>query len=258
MLERRSFPGGVTALVSPELESDGFLVAFTERTGGASPEPFAAMNLGLRVGDDPALVLQNRRTICRALAVPDFACGEQVHGTALAWVGPEDAGSGFADMAGAVSGVDALFTRSPNVPVVMLTADCVPVALVDRSASVIAVVHAGWRGIAAGIVDAGLKEFADPADVVAVIGPAIGQDHYEVGEDVAGAVSAAVPGGAPTRRNGSRLFIDLPGAVAATLRSAGVRRIGMAEACTACLPQRFFSYRRDGVTGRQAVVAAIL
>jgi YfiH family protein len=258
VLERRRLPGGVAALVSPILEADGYLVAFTERTGGSSSGPFASMNLGLRVGDEGGLVVQNRRTVCRSLGIAPFACGEQVHGAGHAWVGPDRAGAGFADVPGAILGVDALFTDSSTVPVAMLTADCVPLALVDPSAGTVAVVHAGWRGIAAGIVPAVLERFEEPSAIRAAVGPAIGVDHYEVGDDVARAVSAATPGGAPSRKEGSRLFLDLPGAVEATLRSAGVRSIERAEECTACEPERFFSYRRDGVTGRQALVAAIM
>jgi purine-nucleoside/S-methyl-5'-thioadenosine phosphorylase / adenosine deaminase len=258
VLERRRLSGGVVALVSPELEADGYLVAFTERSGGSSSGPFAALNLGLRVGDEPAAVMRNRRHVCQALGVKDFACAEQVHGDRHARVRPEQAGAGFSDPTEAIPAVDALVAESPGLPVAVMMADCVGFALVDRAAVRLSVVHAGWRGVASGIVTQALSAFDEPDQVRAVLGPSICIDHYEVGEDVARAVSAASGGRAPLRKNGSRLFIDIRGAVAAILRAGGVRHVEQADACTACEPERFFSYRRDGLTGRQALVASIL
>jgi len=258
MLERRHLPGGIVALVSQALEADGFMVAFTERTGGESSGRFASLNLGLHVGDAPVMVRHNRERLCGALEIAPFACAEQVHGNRHAWVGPDGAAAGFADRANAISGVDALFTDSRGVPLAMFVADCVPIALVDRPRRAVGVIHAGWRGLASGIVASAVTVFEDPAALAAVVGPAVRIDHYEVGEEVAESVSAATPGGAPTRQDGGRLFIDLPGAALAMLEAAGVRHVEEAQECTACEPDRFFSYRRDGVTGRQALIASVL
>jgi YfiH family protein len=129
------------------------------------------------------------------------------------------------------------------------------VAVADRDRGRVAVIHAGWRGIVAGIVPAALESFVAPAELVAVIGPAIGPDHYEVGKDVAGAVSGAAPSAAMVEHRRGRTFVDLAGTVAGILEERGVDVIERAEMCTACEPDRFFSYRRDGETGRQALIA---
>ena len=117
-------------------------------------------------------------------------------------------------------------------------------------------VHAGWRGLAAGIVDRVLDRVRGGTPVAAV-GPAIGPCHYEVGEDVAEAVADGSPAGAVVERRRGRIFLDLPATVEAVLRRGGVADVDLAGECTACHPERFFSHRRDGVTGRQAVVALL-
>jgi len=255
VLERRLLDHDVAVLVAPRLESEGFLIAFSERGGGVSGPPFRGLNLGLKSGDDPERVRENRRRLISALGVPAFACPRQVHSTNVFRVGPESAGRGFADPSEGIPATDALVTTSPDVPIAVLSADCVPLALVDSATGAIAVVHAGWRGVAAGMVQAAIGEFPDPDRVEAVVGPAIGPDHYEVGDDVASAVGAGSEGGAITHRAGSRLLLDLPGTVARSLRNLGVSHVAEARECTACQPERFFSHRRDGSTGRQGLVA---
>jgi hypothetical protein len=258
VLERRILDHDVAVLVAPGLESQGLLVAFTERAGGVSDGPFRGLNLGLKSGDDPAMVMENRRRLILALGIPEFACPRQAHSANIAQVSPESAGKGFADPAEAFPATDALVTSSPGVPIAVLAADCIPVAIADPSSGKVAVIHAGWRGVAAGMVRVALGQFADPSRTEAVVGPGVGPDHYEVGEDVAAAVSAGSAGGAVTRREGERLLLDLPGTVARTLENLGVKRVERADQCTACQSDRFFSYRRDGRTGRQALIAARL
>jgi len=241
--------------VSRRLESDGFLVACTERTGGTSAKPFASLNLGLRSGDDVEAVRENRRRVIGALGIDPFACVRQLHGARVVRAGPARAGGGFMDPDEALADADGIVTTSRAVPLAVLAADCVPVALADPSSGRLAVVHAGWRGVAAGVLRSALRPFPRPAEVRAVIGPAVGPDHYEVGEDVALAVSAATERGAVTSRVGASLRLDLPATVARILRESGVTRLERSEECTACLPRRFFSHRRDGAgTGRQALV----
>ena len=248
--------GDVRAVVSRRMESDGFLVAFTERSGGVSGEPFASLNLGLRSGDDPADVAQNRRRVADALGVSPFACVRQVHGARVVRAGKARAGAGFEDPSTALGDADAIVTTTAGVALAVLAADCVPVALADARSGRVAAVHAGWRGIAAGVIGQALKHFPDPADVLAAIGPAICVDHYEVGEDVAFSVSTAIDGGAVTERRGDALHLDLPASIARALKATGVRSVERAEECTAHLPKRFFSHRRDGErTGRQGLVA---
>src|SRR5438105_4992120 len=149
MLERRTL-GGISLLVSRRLESDGFLVAFSERTGGSSAKPFASLNLGLRSGDDVAAVQENRRRLASALGLERFACIRQKHGTRVVRVGPSRAGGGFSDPEDAIGDADGIVTTSRGVAMAVLAADCVPLALADPASGRIAVVHAGWRGIAAG------------------------------------------------------------------------------------------------------------
>ena len=257
MLTRATFPGRVTAHLDEDLRSAGFLVAFTERTGGTSEAEFAGLNLGARSGDDPGRVAQNRRLVCRALGIPGFACGEQVHGAVVASVTAGDAGAGFDDPDGAVAGADALVTAEPGVAIAVVTADCVPVALVDRVAGRVAAVHAGWRGMAAGVVTRALERFDEPRRVRAFVGPAVGPDHYEVGEEVAEALSTAA-GESSIDRSGLRPRADLRTMAAGILRSGGVRDVEVFDACTACQPARFYSHRRDGRTGRQGLLVARL
>jgi YfiH family protein len=258
MLERRTV-NGVSFLVAPQLESAGFLVACTERTGGASAKPYASLNLGLRSGDDVAVVTENRRRVIGAVGTEPFACVRQQHSARVVRAGPSRAGAGFLNPDQALGDADGMVTTSKGVAMAVLAADCVPVALADPTSGRLAVVHAGWRGVAAGILPAALRHFPDPGEVRGVIGPAIGPDHYEVGEDVALAVSAATERGAITKREGTSLRLDLPGTVARILRESGVTSVDRAEECTACLPRRFFSHRREGPgTGRQSMVAVRL
>jgi len=248
--------GEIRAVVSRRMEADGFLVAFTERSGGVSAEPFASLNLGLRSGDDPGDVVQNRQRVADGFGGNRFACVRQVHGSRVVRAGTSRAGAGFDDPATALGDADAITTTTAGLPVAVLAADCVPVALADPRSGRFAVVHAGWKGVAAGVIGAALEHFAEPSDVRAAIGPAICVDHYEVGEDVAFSVSAAIDGGAVTKRDGGALHLDLPASIARALKAAGVDSPERAEECTAHLPQRFFSHRRDGErTGRQALVA---
>jgi YfiH family protein len=259
VLERRTLEGGVTALVSKQLESHGFMVAFTERGGaGWSTGPYRRLNLGLRTGDAAGRAARNRDLACTALGISRFATGEQLHGARVARVGPKKAAAGYETAETAVPGADALVTSSKGVALAVLTADCLPIALVDPGAGLLAVVHAGWRGIAAGIIPVALGVFDDAAAVRAVIGPGIGIDHYAVGEDVALAVSAATEGGAISKRSGAKLLLDLSGTAAKILKEEGVKSVERSPECTACERDRFFSYRRDGETGRQALVATRL
>lgn len=255
MLERTKLANDLTVLRSSKMHDDGFMVAFAERTGGVSDGPYRSLNLGLKTGDDAVSVGENRARLCVGLGILSFASGEQVHAAKVARVGPKARDAGFTSAETAIAGADALWTTSKDVPLAVLTADCVPLALANATAGVVAVVHAGWRGIAAGIVHAALERMGEPADVRAVTGPAVGPDHYEVQQDVAFAVSAATEGGAVVEGKGDRIRLDLPATVARILREHGVRAVERSEECTACDGRRFYSFRRDGDTGRHALVA---
>jgi YfiH family protein len=249
-VERRRLSGEIRALVSPTLEAHGFLAAFTERTGGSSGAPFASLNLGRETGDDPATVEENTEQLRLALGVGTPVSAHQVHGSHIATVGSAGAEPG------GVGDADGLTTTARSVPLAVMVADCVPLALASERDGRLAAIHVGWRGLASGIVQRALGAFAKTEDIAAAIGPSIGPCHYQVGPEVVEAVSAGTGGLGLTRDEPLRL--DLGGTVEALLDQQGVREIDRAAECTACEPARFFSHRRDRRTGRQALVAVRL
>ncbi len=253
--ERRHLGGRAYALVSSTLEDLGFLAAFSERGGGASREPFSSLNVSYSVGDDPLAVASNRARLTDGLGIPAFAVAGLVHGAKLSAVGRKRAGAGFDDPDGVVGGADGLFTASSGIAVAVTTADCVPLVLASPGEGRVTVVHAGWRGIASGIVQRAAALFVQPQDVRVAIGPSIGPCHYEVGEDVAIAVAAASEAGAVTERRRGKRYVDLAATALAILRADGIGKVEEAGICTACEGRRFFSHRRDGTTGRHAALA---
>jgi len=219
----------------------------TERTGGVSSGIYASLNLGTHVGDAPADVAKNRRRLVRAGRLPDEPVWlEQVHGTRIVdldrgWSGPAD---------GAVTG-------RAGVVCAVMTADCLPVLLAARSTRRIGVAHAGWRGLAAGILPAAIAALAvDPADIVAWLGPAIGAAVYEVGDEVRAEFTSADPaaaaGFAPSPRG--RWLADLAGLARRSLIAAGVAAVHGGELCTYTEADRFFSHRRAAPCGRMATL----
>jgi YfiH family protein len=211
---------------------------FTTRQGGVSEGPYESLNLGLWTDDEPARVEENRQRVANVAGVPRerLAQGRQVHGAVVARVGSAPRQTPDAD---------GQATALPGIAPIVLVADCLPIALIAPGA--VAMVHAGWRGLAAGVVENGveaLRELAADAPVAAAIGPGVGPCCYEVGPDVHAALGT------------SGRTVDLKAVAAARLRDAGVKRIHDVDLCTACDAGRFFSHRRDqGVTGRQAGVA---
>lgn len=216
----------------------------TTRAGGVSVGDYASMNLGGSSGDEEENVAHNRR-IVRSHLPGDPAYLAQVHGTHVVDLDqPREAGRPRADAA--VTG------RAGNVAVV-LTADCMPVFLADRAGRRVAVAHAGWRGLAAGVVENALASLhADPRDVVAWLGPAIGPDAFEVGGEVKEAFEAGDPGaGAAFRPHQPGKFMaDLYGLARRRLARAGVAHVHGGEFCTYRENDRFFSYRRVQRSGR--------
>jgi polyphenol oxidase len=251
-VQRRRPEDDVYVLVAPGLERRGVLAAFTERTGGESVDPFRSLNLGYGTGDTRSHVRRNRDRAAAALRIPPFTTARQAHGIETFTIDRSRAGGGFDDPTADLPTADILVTKERGVPLAVLTADCLPVAL--ASDDVLVLVHAGWRGLAAGILDRAVQLFTDPSEIVTTVGPAIGPCHYEVGADVADAVAAGSPVGVVQRARRGRRFLDLPATAAAVLAGAGVKEVEVADLCTACHEDRFFSYRRDGVTGRQAAI----
>jgi YfiH family protein len=217
----------------------------TTRIGGVSPSPWASLNLGENCGDGPDNVRRNRERVVRSLPAEPLWL-RQVHGTRVArHSGPEreppEADAAVAFDSGRVCAV--------------LTADCLPVLLTDRAGSRVAAVHAGWRGLAAGVIAAAVQALdTEPADLLAWLGPAIGPAAYEVGSDVLDAMRAA-PGPDPTpafRPRRDRWLLDLYAVARLQLEDAGVQSIHGGGLCTFSDAARFYSFRRDGVTGRMA------
>ena len=219
-------------------------VAFSTRQGGVSSGPYESLNLGILTEDDPQKVAENRARLAAALAIDRerVGMGWQVHGDEiLEWSAPPENG-GFAHIGADLPRVDGHTTTLSGVPLLVLVADCLPLGLVSRER--VTMLHCGWRGLAAGIVERALEQFEEPPH--AVLGPAIGPCCYEVGEEVLSEFED-LPGVA----NGRMLSLHL--VAQSKLLAAGVTRFDSFPYCTRCEPERFFSHRRDnGVTGRQA------
>jgi YfiH family protein len=216
-------------------------VVFSTRRGGVSAGSFASLNLGLMTDDEPENVAENRRRLCAEVgAGPEWiSMTRQRHSAVVHRAEP-----------GAHPEGDGVWTDSPGEAVLQLTADCVPIAIArtDPARPAVAVLHAGWRGLLAGVVAAGVDALG-PGSVAAAIGPSIGPCCYEVGAEVADPFGPDVMRGR---------HLDLWAASERALRAAGVERIERIDLCTACNPDLFFSHRRDrGVTGRQGVIARV-
>ena len=221
----------------------------TTRSGGVSRGPYAGLNLGLHVGDDPAAVAANRAQLCAALALPSEPFWlTQVHGC--------DAVSAQAPSAEPPT-ADAALTCEPGRVCVVLTADCLPLLLCDRAGTVCAAVHAGWRGLQRGVIEATIAALGvPPSSLLAWLGPAIGPACFEVGPEVRAAFVDADPAAAVAFRAGSgdRLLADIYALARLRLAAAGVSAVFGGDLCTVSDPDRFFSYRRDGRTGRMATL----
>jgi purine-nucleoside/S-methyl-5'-thioadenosine phosphorylase / adenosine deaminase len=219
--------------------------AFTTRLGGVSEAPFDSLNLGVLTDDARENVIENRRRLAAALGrdAERIAIGLQVHGAELAaHRGPQEP-SPFADPGSDLPEADGHLVGDPGLTPLVFVADCLPVALWGPGG--VAMLHCGWRGLAAGIVARGA---AAVRATDAAIGPGIGPCCYEVGPEVLGALG----------ESGGRRRLDLPETARRLLGEAGVGRVESAGLCTRCNPDLFFSHRRDaGRTGRQAGLAWI-
>jgi polyphenol oxidase len=236
--------GGLRLL---EATLPGARAAFTTRLGGVSEGDFASLNLGVLTDDDESAVVENRRRLAAALGVEpgSVAIGRQVHRAELAvHTGPQSP-SPYAEPGRPIPEVDGHVAAEPGLATLVFVADCLPVALAGPGG--VAMLHCGWRGLAAGILAAGV-EAVGATD--AAIGPGIGRCCYEVGEEVRGAFAGLGEGVAAGR------MLDLPEVALRLLGEAGVERVQSAGICTSCEEELFFSHRRDeGRTGRQAGVA---
>lgn len=229
-----------------------YRVAFATRAGGTSDGPYDSLNLGLLTADEEERVLENRRRLCAAVgADPARATmSHQEHGSTVTRARP----TGIVTPGAAYERRDGSWSDEPGQAMVLVTADCLPIALCRTGGErpALALLHAGWRGLVGGIVAEGARVLGG-GPLAGAVGPGIGPCCYEVGEEVADAYRARF---GPSVLRGRRL--DLAGAAELALREAGCARVDIVRRCTACEPGSFFSHRRDaGVTGRQGVIGYV-
>jgi YfiH family protein len=233
---------------------EGVAVAFTSRRGGASQGPYASLNLGALTADEPARVAENRLRAVNATGGDPGAAtmAWQVHGREVREVTDEPAGGRFLEPgAEPFPRSDGLATSLRGRPMMLLTADCIPVAIARADGGRLAILHAGWRGLEAGVVEAGAESVG--GEIVAAVGPGAGRCCYEVGDDVA--VRLRTRFGADVVRDRRA---DLWLCARRALEAAGAADVAVAGECSICNPDRYFSHRRDrGVTGRQGVVGVL-
>lgn len=233
--------GAIRLQTDPAARAAGLLIAFTDRQGGISSPPYDSLNLAARVGDDAAAVSQNRAIVAAAAGFDGakLRLARQVHGADVREVTGADAP--------VVGEADVLVTSQPGVVVGILTADCTPVIVAGRGR--VAIAHAGWRGLVAGAIEAAVEAVGDVD--AAWVGPSIHACCYEVGPEVIDAFRSRGLPAAGTAR------VDPGRAATFSLHRAGVERVASSTDCTSC-DRRYFSYRRDGRTGRQGAFVALL
>lgn len=240
-------------LITPDWPAPANIgAAISTRVGGASRGPYASANLGLHVDDQLDAVQANRSTLAQQLNIQHIQWLEQVHGTDIVHAASD----------GLTRTADGATTTETGLACAVLTADCLPILLCDRDGHQVAAVHAGWRGLAKGIVAKAVEQFDAPADqLLAYLGPAIGSQKFEVGVDVleaffelaasaeaADAIAAAfIPAHKPLK-----FFADLYLLARLALSQSHVHAVYGGDFCTVTDAEHFYSYRRDGTTGRMA------
>ncbi|MCP5148053.1 MAG: peptidoglycan editing factor PgeF [Pseudomonadales bacterium] len=244
----------VTASIKPDWPAPARVLALsTRRDGGCSNAPYDSFNLAAHVGDDPVAVRANRARLA-GLLPPDCSVQwlSQVHGTRVVEAG----------QAGGEPEADACWTRSPGRACAVLTADCLPVLLCSADGQAVAAAHAGWRGLLGGVLERTIGAMgAAPGELLAWLGPAIGPGAFEVGGEVRELFLAAAPAAdavatdacfVPNAVRPGHYFADLYALARLRLAAAGVHRVWGGQHCTHSASKQYFSYRRDGVTGRMA------
>lgn len=242
-------------LIVPDWPAPACVRAYgSTRAGGVSPAPYAGLNLAAHVGDAEHAVRHNRARFAAALALPAAPVWlDQVHGARVVDAAAHTALS-------AVPQADAAYAECPDAVCAVLTADCLPLLLCNAAGTCVAAVHAGWRGLAAGVIEATVHALGqDPATLLVWLGPAIGLRAFEVGPEVRAAFidhgAQAASAFAPARPG--KWLADIYQLARLRLAACGVTRVYGGQWCTYSEPARFYSYRRDGVTGRMATVVWI-
>lgn len=243
---------------------------FSTRRGGISKAPFASLNLGLHTGDDGSAVQENRRRFCRVfgLDLRHAVTADQVHGESIAVITERDCGRGALVYETAIPRTDALITDTPGIPLLMFYADCVPVYFLDPEHKAIGIAHAGWKGTVAKIGQKTLEMMAKqfgttPAACLAAVGPSVGPCCYEVDQFVYDKVTEAFAWGKDLLRETGpgKWKLDLWRANRQQLEEIGVpaQNIVVAEVCTSCNTDMYFSYRAErGLTGRMGALMALI
>jgi YfiH family protein len=221
----------------------------TTRAGGSSNDPYSSFNIGMAVGDEPAAVAANR-AVLRSFLPAEPCWLKQVHGTRVIEAG--------GDQRDAPAEADASVTRAPGVVLAIQSADCLPVLLAEREGRIIAAAHAGWRGLCDGVIENAVRSMGVPGgSIVAWLGPAIGSVSYEVGEDVYRAFvdqDEEAEAAFVARLSPGKYLMDLYALARQRLARLGVADVHGGGYCTLRESGRFFSYRRDGQTGRMATL----
>ncbi len=214
------------------------------RLGGYSRPPWEGLNLGGHVGDDPSAVSANRRWLFQMIGMPESACWlQQVHGVRVVSASSQTCEA------------DASITGEPGKLCAVMTADCLPILLCDKQGSQVAAVHAGWRGLAAGVIENALDGFdRPPQDILVWLGPAIGPSAFEVGSEVRQTFIQQDPQAAHAFESNRKdhWLADIYQLAKLRLSRKGVQQVFGGDYCTYSDAKRFFSYRRDGQTGRMA------
>ncbi len=241
-------------LITPKWNAPANVRAvIVSRNGGCSEPPWDSCNLGLNTGDEPAAVRANREQLREQLGLHhDPLWLAQVHGTDVVQ----------ADRCLHSVEADAAWTRAPGVACAVLMADCLPVLLCDRAGTVVGIAHAGWRGLSAGVVREAVGAMGVvPGSLLAHLGPAIGPEHFQVGDEVRDTFFEGAIDGAHRQameacfiQRGDGLYADLQALAEVELRALGVESVSRSPWCTWSNPQTFYSYRRDGITGRNAAL----
>lgn len=238
----------MTTFLKPNWPAPASIKAYsTCRTGGVSEGPYASFNLGLSAGDEHAHVMENRQRLAEMLALPDTPIWiKQIHSNIAVPATPENR---FTE-------ADASYTREKNRVCIVMTADCMPILLCNQQGTEVAAIHAGWRGMSSGIIEATIKGLHSPrSDLLAWLGPAIGPQHFEVGDEVRAAFIAADASAeiAFEATRPGHWLANLYVLAKQRLQRAGISSIHGTEHCTYAHPDVFFSHRRDqGKTGRMA------
>ncbi|WP_392432125.1 purine nucleoside phosphorylase YfiH [Yersinia sp. HM-2024] len=218
----------------------------TTRYGGISEFPYDSLNLGTHVGDIATSVVTNRQSLVEQAGLPQMPVWlEQVHGTRVLHLD----GKTVSDVQ-----ADAVYSRVSGQVCAVMTADCLPVLFCSSAGDEVAAAHAGWRGLCAGVLEQTLAQFnADPSSIIAWLGPAIGPQQFEVGEEVKQAfIQIDAQFSAAFTPSGSKYLADIYLLARLRLQAAGIHAIYGGDRCTVTEKQHFFSYRRDGITGRMA------